>query len=374
VKRARSHSVIAIVLLATVLALDGLSRLDQAAVERVYSRAVYPRIAALLGGLTGWLPLSVAEWLLVGAVVALPFGLPALNRRLRDPGTPLLRRLGGLLWDGLAVGAAVYGAFLLLWGINYRRLPLAAIAGLDVKPVAIAELQSLCGELVLESNRLRMGVAEDENGVMRLEQGRAEVLSRTTEGFARAREAREPIAVATSAPKPVFFSTALSYLGITGMYVPFTGEANVNVSVPDPDLPFSASHELAHAQGFAREDEANYLGYLACRMHPDPEFRYSGALAASLYASAALAAVDRDAYLALESRRSGTVRRDIAALTAWSDRYRGPFSRASQAVNNAYLRSQGQIEGVRSYGRMVDLLLAERRRAKIHRRDPHDSP
>ena len=30
-------------------------------------------------------------------------------------------------------------------------------------------------------------------------------------------------------------------------------------------------------------------------------------------------------------------------------------------MNDAYLKSQGQKEGVRSYGRMVDLLLAERR-------------
>jgi hypothetical protein len=34
---------------------------------------------------------------------------------------------------------------------------------------------------------------------------------------------------------------------------------------------------------------------------------------------------------------------------------------AQERVNNAYLRSQGQKEGVRTYGRMVDLLLAERR-------------
>jgi hypothetical protein len=33
-------------------------------------------------------------------------------------------------------------------------------------------------------------------------------------------------------------------------------------------------------------------------------------------------------------------------------------------VNDAYLKSQGQAQGVRSYGRMVDLLLAERRAAQ----------
>jgi hypothetical protein len=46
---------------------------------------------------------------------------------------------------------------------------------------------------------------------------------------------------------------------------------------------------------------------------------------------------------------------------AWAERYRGPAERVSQAVNNAYLKTQGQREGVRSYGRMVDLLIAEER-------------
>jgi len=34
-----------------------------------------------------------------------------------------------------------------------------------------------------------------------------------------------------------------------------------------------------------------------------------------------------------------------------------------ERVNDAYLKTQGQADGVRSYGRMVDLLLAERRTA-----------
>jgi len=57
------------------------------------------------------------------------------------------------------------------------------------------------------------------------------------------------------------------------------------------------------------------------------------------------------------------VRRDLAALAAWAERYRGLAERVSQRVNDAYLRSQGETQGVRSYGRVVDLLLAERRAA-----------
>jgi len=156
-------------------------------------------------------------------------------------------------------------------------------------------------------------------------------------------------------------SPLLWRLGITGIYVPFTGEANVNDTVPDPDLPFVAAHELAHLSGFAREDEASWVGPVACARDPDPDLRYSSALSMSLHALAALARADRDAFEAQARRRSAAVGRDVAALRAWSDRYRGPARRVALRVNDTYLKSQGQADGVRSYGRVVDLLLAERR-------------
>jgi hypothetical protein len=158
----------------------------------------------------------------------------------------------------------------------------------------------------------------------------------------------------------VLLSTPLSYLGISGIYLPFTAEANVNDILPDSQLPFTAAHELAHQGGVAPEDEANFLAYVACTLHPDADFRYSGALNAALYALGALSQGDAE-----RARRqwkwSPAVRRDLAALTAWNERYRGPAETAARAVNDAYLKTQGVAEGVRSYGRMVDLLVLERR-------------
>jgi hypothetical protein len=161
--------------------------------------------------------------------------------------------------------------------------------------------------------------------------------------------------------KPVLLSPVMSYLGIGGIYAPFTGEANVNATLPDWDRPFTVCHELAHQSGFAREDEANFLAYLACRSHPDRDFQYSGTFQAALYVLGALAAADRPAYDAARAALPAPLQRDLAALAAWRQRYKSRLSGVQDRVNDTYLRSQGQREGVRSYGRMVDLLLAERR-------------
>jgi hypothetical protein len=135
----------------------------------------------------------------------------------------------------------------------------------------------------------------------------------------------------------------------------------VNALLPQSELPFSAAHERAHAAGWAREDEANFLAWRACRDSGNADFQYSGALVASLYVVRTLLGVAPEPARALASRRSPAVQRDLEAIRAYLRAYEGRLADAGERVNDAYLRSQGERRGVQSYGRMVDLLLAERR-------------
>ena len=329
--------------------------------ERGYSTGLYPAIAASGARLTGRLPFSLAEW------VVAAFALLVSWRAIRFVGRAARQR-GYLRQAGLpaamsvvAAAGILYLTFLMVWGLNYSREPFAVAAGLDASPPSVPELRAACADLVQQANALREGLPEDSRGVMRLKDGLDGARGRAESGYREAAAVYGVLAGRSSPAKPMIASRVFSYLGITGIFFPWTGEPNVNSDVPDPDIPFAIAHEMAHARGFAREDEAGYVGYLACRFHPDPDFRYSGVLSASIYALNALGGVDRASYRELADRRSPAVRRDLRALQEWGDRYSGRLSRASRSVNNAYLRSQGQAEGVRSYGRMVDLLVAERR-------------
>jgi uncharacterized protein DUF3810 len=350
-----------VALLPVSLALQLLASRFPALVERGYSMGLYPAIAAAAARLTGRLPFSVAEWVVAAALVLALLGLLRfVLRAVRERGHLRKAWLPALV-NVLAVAGVVYAVFVLAWGLNYAREPFAVLAGLDASPARIAELRAACGQLVERANVLREGLPEDPQGVMRVQGGLPGALTRAERGYGEAGAVYGVLAARLGRPKPLLLSPLVSYLGITGIYFPFTGEANVNADVPEPDLPFAISHEMAHQRGFAREDEAGYVGYLACRFHPDADFRYSGALAASVYALHALAGVDRPAHRELARRRSPAVERDLRAMEDWAARHRGRVARVSRSVNNAYLRSQGQAEGVRSYGRMVDLLIAERR-------------
>jgi hypothetical protein len=215
--------------------------------------------------------------------------------------------------------------------------------------------------LVEEANARREGLAEDPKGRLRIEDGVSGALARAAQGFEAAQARLGFVKPGCVRPRAALSSPLLARLGISGIFVPWTAEPHVNATLPDAQIPFSAAHEVAHRVGFAREDEANYLGYLACRLHPDADFQYSGTLAASTYAQAALAKAAPEAARRIEAARSAGVRRDLDALREWSERYEGRAAEVSRRVNDAYLKSQGQPQGVASYGRMVDLLIAERR-------------
>jgi Protein of unknown function (DUF3810) len=357
--------------LATSLLAQFLARSFPLTVEDVFSQWLYPRFGGLLGRTAGILPFSLAE----GIVLALGLVIPAVAvrslGRIRRRQAKASSMLGTWGANAVLLAGIGYLLFLLLWGFNYARPPLASLADMPVAPAPLTELAALARELVDQSNRERQSLPEDASGVLRIEGGFASVARRVEAGFASATATLPLLAGPSARPKAVFLSGLLSRVGITGIYFPFTGEPNVNTTLPDVELPFSAAHEVAHQRGFAREDEANYVAYLACRLHPDGDFRYAGLLAASHYALAALQGVDPPAASRVQAGRTEAVLRDEAAIWAWTLLYRGRATEVGRRVNDAYLKAQGQAEGIRSYGRMVDLLLAERRR-----RDgpPHPGP
>ena len=65
-------------------------------------------------------------------------------------------------------------------------------------------------------------------------------------------------------PKPLIHPRLLSVQQLTGVYSPFTVEANYNSEIPAYNIPHTICHELSHLKGYMREDEANFIGYLAC--------------------------------------------------------------------------------------------------------------
>ena len=326
-------------------------------IERIYSIGIYPIISQIISFIFRFVPFSAAEFLLIALVIFIPLGLVYNLARKKDSGYYFVNNIVNIL----CAAAIMYFLFIAVWGLNYYRLPLGETMGYEVRESSADELAELCEDLIDDANSLRAQLPEDENGVLALPYSKEELFQNVNDAYVAYGEQNEIFKGMYSNPKPVFFSEQMSYTEITGVYMPFTGEANVNVNVMPMSLANTAAHEAAHQRGIAREDEANFMAYLVCRDYGDTYMQYSGTMLALIHSMNALAGSDWERFAELSAQYSEGVRRDLTANNEFWKQYDGKTAEVAENVNNAYLESNNQEDGVKSYGRMVDLLLAERR-------------
>ncbi len=323
-------------------------------VEKYYSTGINKPIIEVLSRVTGFLPFSLAEFLIYFLVLLLVFlSLWTVIGIFHKDFLKRALNLGVYL-------SILYVMFMFLWGFNYNRQPLSVTLGYTTGSYTKEDLYDLCEELIEKANSLREDLQVGSDDIALASVSYNEAFKRAYLGYREAGLEIESLEGNYGRPKAILISPIMSYTGITGIYIPYTGEANVNYNIPSFMLPCTATHEMAHQRGFAREDEANYLAYLTCTLHPDKDFQYSGTILALLYSMNALYTEDAEAYQELRDNYSEGLQRDMIFNSSFWRSYEGMTEEIANKVNDGYLKSNGQDDGVKSYGRMIDLLIAER--------------
>ena len=327
---------------------------NEAVMTGVYRYVTKP-YHAFMSRLCGNVPFSAAEWLTAAAaamaLVYIIYNLVLLSFR-ENKGKRVYAMLltltmcAGLVWMGFSV----------LWGTCYYIPSFTERSGLDGGPISADALGAVAGYFAAEANTGGEMVARDDSGIFAV--SRESILDRTPDVFGAAAEQFPFLAGEALRPKPVYFSRVMSRMNFTGFFSPFTGEANLNMDSPACMLPATAVHELAHQRGIAAEQECNFIAVLACMESGDADFAYSGALMAYIYLGNALHSADYEAWKAIRETLSDSVREDILSINAYWAKYSGSsVKKASETVYEAFLRSNGQALGMKSYGACVDLLV-----------------
>ena len=158
------------------------------------------------------------------------------------------------------------------------------------------------------------------------------------------------------------FTGLFSFLGVTGIYNPFTAEANVNMDPPDFLLPATVCHEMAHQAGIAPEDEANYVSFIVCSNHQNPFFQYSGYLMAMRYTMNTLKKNDERTFNELWEKIDNGVKSDLTENRKYWKHFKNPFEKYSDKVYDSYLKANNQKEGIQSYSGIVKYLLNDYRK------------
>ena len=152
------------------------------------------------------------------------------------------------------------------------------------------------------------------------------------------------------------FSVTMNYTGILGYFNPFSHQAQYNGHAPHSGLPFTLGHEFAHAMGYAREQEANYISFKMSQTSPNMAYRYSG----QLYALKSLLSIckqqDVAVFQSLKKNVDPLVWQDIMAEKAFYQSHQTWLTDAFLALNDWFLKSNQQ-EGSITYSYFVYLLL-----------------
>ncbi len=338
-----------LVFLAVLALLIRLVAVQPDWVEDYYSSGLYPVVGRIFRWVFGWLPFSLGDLIYMSASIYLLYQLYFASRQIRSrkPVGQLVKK--GATWL-IAVSLIIYISFNLFWGLNYNRRGIAWQMKLTIEDSISTELSEMTAQLRDMSIAWRPLNKEGQRFV-----------KSTPEALIAYRSLQKTIPWLAYHPrsvKPSLFGKLGNYMGYSGYYNPFSGEAQLNTHIPGFLLPFSTCHEIAHQLGYAKENEANFVGYLAARESMDSALRYSAYLSMFLYANNELRFIDSSSAKRNFEKLSAPIKKDLAEYRRFLITYRGPIEDFVDAFYHQFLRFNQQPAGRRSYNKVVLWLLA----------------
>jgi hypothetical protein len=320
-------------------------------IEKYYSNGLYLFISTFLRILLGWIPFSFGDLLIF---ILLFLFLRFIYRFIKTKFKNGLDKLVQLL----AVLSLLYGCFYWFWGFNYFREPLAKNLGLNQQKYTTAQLTKVTKKVVAKLNSIHFEITENDTLIVKNPYTQKEMYIKSVVGYNNLAKQYPQLSYNYTSVKSSLMSVLQSYNKTSGYFNPITGEAQVNDMIPKTGFPITICHEIAHQIGFAAENEANFIGYLAVISNDDVYFKYAGYRMAFSYLISELR--KRDTTVSKEvilSTNKGVLKDFTASATFW-DQYQTPIEPIIKKIYNYYLKANKQDKGIESYNYVVDLIIS----------------
>lgn len=338
---------ILIVVLFTLFALAG----NKVWIEDHYTYGFYQPVARTLRLLFGWIPFSIGD-IFYGVVLV---GL--MYKVLRNSYLLFRKKLTWhIFFRKLSTVFIIiffgYGVFLVIWGLNYSRKGIAFqlhLAAPQYDTMQLLKLQDLMVSRVNETKALT-----DTS----IHLSTREIFTKAVGAYHEAQKTFPFLDYSNQSIKSSLYGSWGNYFGFTGYYNPFTGEAQVNATVPKFLLPSITVHEMAHQVGYAKEMEANFVGFLVGSHSSDPAFRYSAYLDVLIYTNVQVRAFDTTVANAALKRLSPAVKADLREWKAFSLAHRSIFEPTARWIYGNFLKINDQPLGILSYDQVTSLVIA----------------
>lgn len=295
--------------------------------------------------LFSWIPFSFGDilYLLLGIYI-LYLIITSFKKKTRNAS----------LFKILILVNIFYFSYQIFWGMLYFQKPI--IEKLQEKEITLEKKKKLALKYLEKCKQTRAVVTEDKNGVFQvsdIHKIKTEILTQQAKlpSFISSKTATE-----INSLKPSLFDGVMSFTGILGYYNPFTSEAQYNTQLPSSYIPFTLAHESSHQLGFAREQEANFIGYLIGIQSSNPELKYSAEYFTLKSLLNSIIYEDEKFVENVISDFSSGMKRDRAYEKQFAAKHQGFLNAFFSFTNNLFLKSNQQ-EGSVTYSYFIDLLI-----------------
>ena len=344
--------VVALLIFCLLLHMYGL---DENRVESSYSNGFYQPVSRFLRFITGKLPFSIGDMFYGLLTSWLIWQVFQFFRRVFKKEDKISKRAYNRMasYRFLLFCCYIYIIFNVLWGVNYNRKGIGYQVGLEKAAYSGTELATinrlLCGKI--NSSKKQLEAAHTGYPANRDLFNMVEAAYRKL-GTGYPYLKYEPVSI-----KPSMWGWLGNYTGFTGYYNPFTGEAQVNTTIPRFLHPFIACHEVAHQLGYAKENEASFVGYLAAKASGNALLQYSTYLDIFIHANRNLYYADS---VAAKKYRDSLAPAVVADLKTWAEFNHNHRSFAEPLISwiyDKYLKGNRQPEGLLSYDEVTGFII-----------------
>lgn len=344
----RTKITLTLLLVAQMIGLRVLSYFPEF-VEKYYSLGLFPFISKIFRYLFGWIPFSVGDVFYSALVILAVRWLYFNIKRIKTK--PI-----GFFLDITATLSIAYIMFNLMWGFNYYRVPLHQTLGVE-RDYTTEELITLTKNLIEKANTLHRALGAKDSVMVINPYSHRETFKLSTNGYNNLSEKFPTFSYHPKSIKTSAWSLGLTYMGYSGYYNPFTAEAQVNDMILGHRFAVVTCHEEAHQLGYAAENEANFLAYLAATHNDDLYFQYAGTLFALRYCVNELARRDMDLYDEMIDTVNFGILESYREVREFWQSYEGPMEWFSKVFFDRFLKANNQELGIKSYSYMVALLV-----------------
>ncbi|MBJ2174611.1 DUF3810 domain-containing protein [Aureibaculum sp. A20] len=349
-KKLTVYQLLSLLLVVQILLVKLLSHFPNT-IDLYYSNGIYPIISNIFRFTFSWIPFSVGDILYFLIGLSLLIGIVKwIKSKFKNTWQELFK-LGAYV-------SVFYFLFHFLWGLNYYRNSLYTNLKLDKKQITIENLSELTEKLLENLKRTQHQLVSNDSLAVVVPYSKTEILEKTQLAYTALTEEFPVYNYKNVSLKKSLFSLPLSYMGFAGYLNPISGEAQVNSYVPKVNLPAITCHEVAHQLGIGFEDEANFIGFLAATKSNDLYFNYSAYLKALRFSIAGLYILDENAAQSYIEKIPKGVLKNIKQSEEFWLAYQNKLEPFFKLFYDGYLKANQQKEGMKTYSRMVNLLIA----------------